>query len=90
MKLFNIDDEDEKTTFFTEVVDWEMPIFIYNSETNSKLILMSWTAIENPEDIEIFINDLGKKKTQEVESEVDEDEPLYEDTDAMENWLLWM
>ena len=90
MKLFNIDDEDEKTTFFTEVVDWEMPIFIYNSETNSKLILVSWTGIENPEDIEIFINDLGKKKTQEVESEVDEDEPLYEDTDAMENWLLWM
>ena len=90
MKLFNIDDEDEKTTFFSEIIEWEMPIFVYNGEANSKLILVSWTAIENPEDVEIFISELDKKKIKEIESDLDEDEPLYDDTDTMEDWLLWM
>lgn len=90
MKLFNLQNEDEKEQFLKELPEYSMPIWVYSSVDNSHLLLVSWNEIQGDRVEEIIKEQLLKNNEIRNDEIIDDDEPLYDDTEEMEDWELWL
>jgi len=92
MKLFNLKNDDERDTFLKELVEYSMPIWVYGADENPDLILVTWEELVGDR-VEDVIEKLLRQETVTIKIDgdliTDEDKPLYEDTDEMEDWDIF-
>lgn len=91
MKIFLLKELDDYINFVEHIVQLDQPVFLYQSDYAENYILVSDKELD---DVETKINELidqaelDKKNNKIVEKNL-EDEPLYDDTDEIDDWLLF-
>jgi hypothetical protein len=95
MIVYNLTDKEQLENLLEDVEGWPMPVWLYKSEAHQTILLVSWSEITEDEVIAEVVDWLSKvnnppSNVKKVDSDAtDEDTPLWEDGDEVEDWMLF-